>query len=92
MYSFDGLKWKTVPQDTGKIDFQHAMLRKIPEGVSVGVTADVKAFPNKYEYSTDNGYTWHDLCRDDMLSGHVWIFHGNHDTTWLRKFQQGDTQ
>lgn len=92
MYSFDGLKWKTVPQDTGKIDFLHTMLRRIPEGVSVGVTADVKVSPEQYEYSTDNGHTWRDLCPDDVPSGQVWIFHGNHDTIWFRKFQRGDAQ
>ena len=84
IYSFDGIKWKTVPQDTGKIDFRNAMLRRIPEGAVVGVTNDVKAHPDQYEYSTDNGYTWRDLC-DDVPSGHVWIYHGSHDTTWFRK-------
>lgn len=87
MYSYDGLKWKTVPQDTGKIDFLRAMLRRIPDGVVVGVTADVKSSPNQYEYSTDNGNTWRDLCSDD-----VWIFHGSHDTIWFRKFQRGDAR
>lgn len=83
MYSFDGIEWKTVPQDTGKIDFRNAMLRRIPEGVVVGVTNDVKAHPDQYEYSTDNGYTWHTLCHDYVPFGHVWIYHGN--ATWFRK-------
>lgn len=82
MYSYDGVRWKTVPMDTGKIAFSTALLRKIPNGVIVGVNNDVKNHPEQFSYSNDNGHTWHILCGE---YSHTWIYHGQHDTTWFKK-------
>lgn len=42
MYSYDGLRWRTAPVDIGKIAYENAMFRRIPEGIIVGVNEDVK--------------------------------------------------
>lgn len=82
MYSYDGLTWKEVPMDTGKISFADALLREIPPGVILGVKAAVQREPSLYEYSRDNGHTW---TRLDQEANHTWIYHGKHETTWFRK-------
>lgn len=86
MYSYDGFTWKQVPMDIGKIDYNHALYRPKPTNYEIGVTASVKQHPEKYEYSHDNGHTWSSLCVDDNPSGHTWIYHGSHDTTWFRPY------
>lgn len=85
MYSFNGLSWRQLPMDTGKIELNKAMLRRKPTNCIIGVTNDVKQHPNQYEYSQNNGESWNDLCPCDNPSGHTWIYHGKHDTTWFRK-------
>lgn len=85
MYSMDGLRWKKAPMDIGKIDYRNAMFRRIPVGVVVGVSKDVSANPQAYDFSTNNGYTWHPLCSSESKTYHHWIFHGNHEHVWFRK-------
>lgn len=85
MFSFDGVKWETAPMDIGKIDYAKAMFRRIPEGIYVGVAEDVKKNPREFLFSSNNGYTWHPLCRDDSNTWHMWIYHGNHKSTWFKR-------
>lgn len=85
MYSMNGLKWREAPMDIGKIDYPKAYFRRIPEGVTVGVSDEVKQHPGLFEYSNDNGYSWHTLTIDGFPSGHVWIYHGDHSATWFRR-------
>lgn len=85
MYSMDGLRWKKAPMDIGKIDYRNAMFRRIPVGVVVGVSKDVSTSPQEYDFSTNNGYTWHPLCSNESKTYHHWIFHGNHEHVWFKK-------
>lgn len=85
MYSFDGLKWRAAPMDIGKIDYPKAYFRRIPTGVTVGVSEEVKRNPALFVYSSDNGYSWHDLVVDGAPSGHVWVYHGDHSAKWFKK-------
>lgn len=84
MFSFDGVKWEAAPMDIGKIDYPRALFRRIPEGVSIGVTEDVKMNPQNYLFST-NGSTWNPLCKPDSSTWHTWIYHGRHNTTWFKR-------
>lgn len=86
MYSYDGLTWKPVPMDIGKIDYPKAMFRKMPSGISLGTTDDILKNPQMYCYSTDNGNTWKPLREDDNPSSHVWIYHANHDWIWFKRY------
>ena len=85
MYSHDGIHWKAAPMDIGKIDYAEVFFRRIPEGVTIGVSTDVRNHPELYQYSTDNGYSWRNVCIDDYPSGHAWIYHGNHASIWFKK-------
>lgn len=82
MYSHDGMSWYTLPQDTGKIDYASCMLRRIPEGVSVGPTKELFAQKESYEYSTDNGVTWQNV--NDTDDG-KWVYHGKLASVWFRR-------
>lgn len=84
MYSFDGRAWEQVPMDIGKIDYVRCLFRPKPEGCIIGVTEDIKRNPELYQYSHDNGNTWHDV-RPDNYPSCDWIYHGNHNATWFRK-------
>ncbi len=46
MYSMDGLTWEKAPMDIGKIDYPNALFRRIPEGMVVGVNADISGVLN----------------------------------------------
>ena len=85
MYSFDGLKWRAAPMDIGKIDYPRAYFRRIPTGITVDVSEEVKQNPALFMYSSDNGHSWHDLMVDGFPSGHVWVYHGDHSSKWFRK-------
>ena len=85
MYSMDGIRWRSVPMDIGKINYAKAYFRRIPKGISIGVSNDVKTNPGLYFYSDDNGHSWHKLTVEGFPSGHVWIYHGDHSSTWFRK-------
>lgn len=85
MYSYDGIHWERAPMDIGKIAYNKAFFRRIPKGVTVGVSTDVQKHPELYQYSSDNGYSWHNLRVDDNPSGHTWIYHGNHANIWFAK-------
>lgn len=85
MYSLDGITWKRAPMDIGKIDYPNALFRRIPDGIIVGITADIKKNPDKYQYSNDNGFSWQPVYREDDTSSHHWIFHGRHDRIWFKK-------
>ena len=85
MYSMDGLRWKKAPMDIGKIDYRNAMFRRIPVGVVVGVSKDVSANPQEYDFSTNNGYTWRPLYNSESKTYHHWIYHGVHDWVWFKR-------
>jgi hypothetical protein len=85
MYSYDGIHWERAPMDIGKIAYKKAFFRRIPKSVTVGVSTDVQKHPELYQYSSDNGYSWHNLRVDDNPSGHTWIYHGDHANIWFAK-------
>lgn len=84
MYSYDGLRWRTAPMDIGKIAYENAMFRRIPEGIIVGVNEDVKKAPKDFLFSTNNGLSWTPLQEEGRPSSSVWVFHGRHDWVWFR--------
>lgn len=84
MYSYDGLRWRTAPMDIGKIAYENAMFRRIPEGIIVGVNDDVKKAPKDFLFSTNNGLSWTPLQEEGRPSSSVWVFHGRHDWVWFR--------
>lgn len=88
MYSMDGLHWEEAPMDIGKIDYRNAMFRRIPTGVIVGASKAVRDNPQEYNFSTNNGYTWHPLCSDKSDTYHHWIYHGAHKSVWFQKKQK----
>lgn len=55
MYSHDGLRWRTAPMDIGKIAYENAMFRRIPEGIIVGINEDVKKAPQDFLFSSSVG-------------------------------------
>lgn len=79
VYSHDGFYWELVPQDTGKIDFPHAMLRKLPDGVFVGTTQKVCMNPQDYLYSFNYGASWDDVYGQD------WIYHSAGRKAWFKR-------
>lgn len=85
MYSYDGLRWRTAPMDIGKIAYENAMFRRIPEGIIVGVNEDVKKAPKDFLFSTNNGLSWTPLQEEGRPSSSVWVFHGRHDWVWFRQ-------
>lgn len=85
MYSYDGLRWRTAPMDIGKIAYENAMFRRIPEGIIVGVNDDVKKAPKDFLFSTNNGISWTPLQEEGRPSSSVWVFHGRHDWVWFRR-------
>ena len=85
MYSYDGLRWRTAPMDIGKIAYENAMFRRIPEGIIVGVNDDVKKAPKDFLFSTNNGINWTPLQEEGRPSSSVWVFHGRHDWVWFRR-------
>lgn len=85
MCSYDGLRWRTAPMDIGKIAYENAMFRRIPEGIIVGVNEDVKKAPKDFLFSTNNGLSWTPLQEEGRPSSSVWVFHGRHDWVWFRR-------
>ena len=70
--------------DIGKIAYENAMFRRIPEGIIVGVNEDVKKAPKDFLFSMNNGLSWTPLQEEGCPSSSVWLFHGRHDWVWFR--------
>jgi hypothetical protein len=82
MYSEDGIHWAACPMDLGKIAYSSVMYRLIPDGVTIGVSTAVKQNPDGYEWSADNGFSWHKILGE---SDKTWMLHGQHDCMWFQK-------
>lgn len=82
MFCDDGIHWEQVPMDIGKINYQTCLYRLIPEGISIGVSQEVKDNPENYLYSNDNGFSWYSV---DKYNNCSWIYHGNHKNLWFKK-------
>lgn len=85
MASKDGIHWIDATSNLSNIDFRKCLLRKIPSDIIVGVKKCVKNSPELYQYSNDNGASWHDIAKGDYPGACAWIYHGNHEATWFRK-------
>lgn len=83
IYSYDGIHWANPPANIEDIDYKHALFRVRPFDVTLGVTDAVKKCPAAYQYSADNGYSWHTVRNPEHNTD--WIYHGKHEDTWFRK-------
>lgn len=83
MYSLDGVHWKKVPYDIIEKYNKHLIFRKIPCGVTIGITDEIHNSPEKYLFSKDIGHTWEPLINDKGKVNNK-ILSGNCEYIWFK--------